>query len=230
MSITQPWQGVGQVSFPSSGSASDVPSRDHYTARQVVSYMSGMTWSRRGHHCGKTWPPKDLSTLVSAPNSHHTGDSNSCPPDLELGALTKWLASRILVWVSWQASLQFFPALSVFCKYIFTMEHYENIRVSLLRRSVEKYTAPITLKKKLRFSSLPKKKWIDYLIWWTRIVYLNGFSTVPSVLTLGRGNGKFTCTSFFYLWFETGLFYPGKVATWELQLIAFPSFLRMEFI
>jgi hypothetical protein len=79
------------------------------------------------------------------------------------------------------------------------MEHYENIRVSLLRRSVEKYTAPITLKKKLRFSSLPKKKWIDYLIWWTRIVYLNGFSTVPSVLTLGRGNGKFTCTSFFYL-------------------------------
>ncbi len=31
--------------------------------------------------------PKDLSTLVSAPSSRHTVDSNSCP---ELGAITKW--------------------------------------------------------------------------------------------------------------------------------------------
>ncbi len=38
--------------------------------------------------------PKGLSTLVSAPSSRLTGDLNSCPPDLELGALTKWLASR----------------------------------------------------------------------------------------------------------------------------------------
>ncbi len=39
--------------------------------------------------------PKGLSTfLVSAPSSCHTGYSNSCPPDLELGALIKWLASR----------------------------------------------------------------------------------------------------------------------------------------
>ncbi len=38
--------------------------------------------------------PKGLSTLVSAPSSCRTGDLNSCPPDLELGALTKWLASR----------------------------------------------------------------------------------------------------------------------------------------
>ncbi len=39
--------------------------------------------------------PKGLSTfLVSAPSSCRTGDSNSCSPDLELGALTKWLASR----------------------------------------------------------------------------------------------------------------------------------------
>ncbi len=38
--------------------------------------------------------PKGLSAIVSAPNSCHTGDPNSCPPDLELGALTKWLASQ----------------------------------------------------------------------------------------------------------------------------------------
>jgi hypothetical protein len=38
--------------------------------------------------------PKGLSTLVSAPSSCRTGDVNSCPPDLELGAVTKWLASR----------------------------------------------------------------------------------------------------------------------------------------
>ncbi len=31
---------------------------------------------------------------------HRVPDSNSCPPDLELGALTKWLASRMLVCVS----------------------------------------------------------------------------------------------------------------------------------
>jgi hypothetical protein len=37
------------------------------------------------------------------------------------------------------------------------MEHYENIRVSLLRKSVEKYAAPIPLRKKLRFSSLQKE-------------------------------------------------------------------------
>jgi hypothetical protein len=49
---------------------------------------------------------KDLSILVSAQSSRHTGDSNSCPPDLELGTLTKWLASRMLVGVSRQASLQ----------------------------------------------------------------------------------------------------------------------------
>jgi hypothetical protein len=38
--------------------------------------------------------PKDLSTfLVSAPSSCRTGDS-SCPPDLEISAVTKWLGSR----------------------------------------------------------------------------------------------------------------------------------------
>jgi hypothetical protein len=40
--------------------------------------------------------PKGLSTFfVSAPSSRRIGDSNSCPqPDLELGAVRKWLASR----------------------------------------------------------------------------------------------------------------------------------------
>ncbi len=34
--------------------------------------------------------------LVPVP-AHQVGDSNSCPPDLELGALIKWLASWMLV-------------------------------------------------------------------------------------------------------------------------------------
>ncbi len=34
--------------------------------------------------------------LVPVP-VHQAGDSNSCPPGLELGALTKWLASWMLV-------------------------------------------------------------------------------------------------------------------------------------
>jgi hypothetical protein len=42
---------------------------------------------------------KDLTStvfqfLVSAQSSFRIGDLNSCPSDLELGALTKWLASR----------------------------------------------------------------------------------------------------------------------------------------
>jgi hypothetical protein len=41
--------------------------------------------------------PKDLS---NAPISHRIRDSNSRPPDLELGTPTKWLASRMLVRVS----------------------------------------------------------------------------------------------------------------------------------
>jgi hypothetical protein len=42
--------------------------------------------------------PQDFSTLVSVPNYCHTGDSHSCPPELELGTLTilvnGWLAGR----------------------------------------------------------------------------------------------------------------------------------------
>ncbi len=42
--------------------------------------------------------PNGLSIfLVSAPSSRRRGDSNSHPPDMDLGALIKWLASRMLV-------------------------------------------------------------------------------------------------------------------------------------
>jgi hypothetical protein len=34
--------------------------------------------------------PKGLPTSVSALSSRHTGDSYSCHPDLEVGAITKW--------------------------------------------------------------------------------------------------------------------------------------------
>jgi hypothetical protein len=42
----------------------------------------------------KDLTPRVFPLLVSATSSCRTGDSNSCPPDLELGALTKWLATR----------------------------------------------------------------------------------------------------------------------------------------
>ncbi len=57
---------------------------------------------QKGGLTSRVFPP----LLVSAPSSHPIRDSNSCFPDLELGALTKWLASRMLVWVSQHASLQ----------------------------------------------------------------------------------------------------------------------------
>jgi hypothetical protein len=41
-------------------------------------------------------PDPNFHFLVSAPSPCRTGDLNSCPPDLELGALTKWLASRVV--------------------------------------------------------------------------------------------------------------------------------------
>ncbi len=44
-------------------------------------------------------PLKGLSTFCQCTEFPPQGDSNSCPPDMELGALTKWLASRMLVWV-----------------------------------------------------------------------------------------------------------------------------------
>ncbi len=42
----------------------------------------------------KDLTPRVIPLLVSAPSSCRKGDSNSCPSDLKLGALTKWLASR----------------------------------------------------------------------------------------------------------------------------------------
>ncbi len=41
----------------------------------------------------KDLTPSIFPLLVSAPSSCRTGDLNSCPPDLELGVLTKLLAS-----------------------------------------------------------------------------------------------------------------------------------------
>ncbi len=41
--------------------------------------------------------PKALYTLINASYFRYTGDSYLCSPDLELGALTKWIASRMLV-------------------------------------------------------------------------------------------------------------------------------------
>jgi hypothetical protein len=41
--------------------------------------------------------PKSLSTFSQCTEFSRIGDSKSCPPDLELGTLTKCLASRKLV-------------------------------------------------------------------------------------------------------------------------------------
>ncbi len=39
--------------------------------------------------------PKGIPPSARLPSYFHAGDSNSCPPDQELGALTKILASRL---------------------------------------------------------------------------------------------------------------------------------------
>ncbi len=51
-------------------------------------------YTLKSEYCKKTWPQGSLHFLGSARSSCRTGDLNSFPPDLELGALTKWLASR----------------------------------------------------------------------------------------------------------------------------------------
>ncbi len=43
--------------------------------------------------CRKTWPQAVFHSC------RLTGDSNSCPPDLKLGTLSKWLASPLQNWV-----------------------------------------------------------------------------------------------------------------------------------
>jgi hypothetical protein len=71
-------------------------------------FYAALTWSCDHaspvlrHHIGVTTlerppDPTGLSTF--------RGDSNSWLPDLELGALTNWLACRMLVWVSRQSYL-----------------------------------------------------------------------------------------------------------------------------
>ncbi len=102
----------GKWVYRASVFASDMPSCKHYTARQTVCYMSGMTWSRWGHHCRKTWPQEPFHFSISTLSSRHTGDLNSCSQNLELGVLTKWLARQMLVWVSRKVSLQFFLFIS----------------------------------------------------------------------------------------------------------------------
>ncbi len=104
-------------------SASDVPSCECYatlpwhraseSSRQVslpvtcqperFTQPDRLTWSCDHashvlrHHVGvitvERSNPKGLSTFSNAPSSCRTGDSNSSPPDLELGALIKWLAA-----------------------------------------------------------------------------------------------------------------------------------------
>ncbi len=86
----------GKSVCQASESVNDVPSCECYAARQTDMII----WSCRGHHCRKTWPPIVFPLLVNAPSSRLIGDLNSRPSDLELGALTKWLASQMLVWVS----------------------------------------------------------------------------------------------------------------------------------
>ncbi len=50
--------------------------------------------------------PKDLSTFQYTEFPLSQGDLNSYPPNMELGTLSNWLASRVLVRVSRQVSLQ----------------------------------------------------------------------------------------------------------------------------
>ncbi len=81
---TPPWRRASE-------SASDVPSCERFAARETDMICDHASHVLR-HHIGVTTverpDPKDLSTF-----SQCTGDLNSCPPDLELDALTKWLAS-----------------------------------------------------------------------------------------------------------------------------------------
>jgi hypothetical protein len=95
--------GIGQVSLPVTC---------HAVSDHMILPVTRAQTSRPGHHCRKTWPQGSFHLLVSAPRSCHTGDSNSCPPDLELGALTRSLGSRC-----WSECLgKFFYKLMKLCK------------------------------------------------------------------------------------------------------------------
>jgi hypothetical protein len=74
-----------------SESVSDVLRCGHCTVLDSVLHVR--------HYCRKQYPHS--SSMFSKNRVHVlSGDSNSSPPDQELGALTKWLASRMLVWAS----------------------------------------------------------------------------------------------------------------------------------
>ncbi len=115
-----------------SESASDVPSCERYAARQtdmiMWSHQPHAQTSCRGHHCRKTWPQGSFHFLVSAPSSCHTGDSNSYPPDLKLGALTKWLASRC--WSECLGRLLYSHANFGFGSFLWILTNEHNISLS----------------------------------------------------------------------------------------------------
>ncbi len=79
-------EAAGQVSLPV------MPNCRRYAAKQTDMIMWSCQpraqTSCQSHHCRKTWP-KGLFTFSQC----CIGDSNSRPPDLKLGAITKWLAS-----------------------------------------------------------------------------------------------------------------------------------------
>jgi hypothetical protein len=84
-------ESAGQVSLPVACQAARVTQPDRLTCScDHVSHVLR-------HHVGVTTverpDPKGLPTFSRAPSYCHTGDSDSCPPDLELGALTECMAS-----------------------------------------------------------------------------------------------------------------------------------------
>jgi hypothetical protein len=84
-SVTQACHGIRQVILPVTCQAASVMQPDRLTCScDHVGVITVERFEKKGV----------LPLLVSAPSSCRIGDSNSCPPDLELGALTKWLASR----------------------------------------------------------------------------------------------------------------------------------------
>ncbi len=74
-------------------------------------YDGGMAILHNSTQCRKVWPQGSFHFLVNAPSSRRIGDSNSRPPDLELGALTKWLSSRMLIWIlaGFSTTFVFYP-------------------------------------------------------------------------------------------------------------------------
>ncbi len=93
------------VSWQGAGVAASTKSMVFLALSIMVAVLHNST------QCRKVWPQGYFHFLVNAPSSRRIGDSNSRPPDLELGALTKWLASRMLVWVlaGFSTTFVFYP-------------------------------------------------------------------------------------------------------------------------